>query len=86
MPFTYKNKSDRLTEVVKVLKQIRNLGFPEKHEGILEINKILKEYVNTGGYKKGKIKLTGYERVIQYELYVRKGVEIAVNLKYIKGL
>ena len=86
MPFNHKNKKQRLIEVVKVLKQIRNLGFPIELEGIKEINRILKEYVKNGEYKKGRIKLVGYEREIQYELYPRENVEIAVNLKFIKGL
>ena len=86
MTFELKNKAERLKEVIDILKKLRNFGFPSEHEGIVEINNILKEWVNTGEYKKGKIKLTGYERKIIYELYTRKGVEIAVNLQFVKGL
>ena len=86
MPFERKTRADRLGEVIKVLKQFQSLGFPQEDPGILKITEILKKYVNTGGYKKGKIKLYGFEREIHYEFYTRKGTEIAVNLKFVKGL
>lgn len=86
MTFIKKTKSERLSEVIKVLKQLINFGFPSQNEGILKLKEVLKQWVKDGEYKKGKIKLIGYERVILYELYIRKGTEIAVNLKFVKGL
>jgi hypothetical protein len=62
------------------------LGIPQQNEGIIEITNILRKWINDGKYQKGRIKLMGYERVIYYELYTRKNVEIAVNLKFVKGL
>lgn len=86
MPFEYKTKQTRLQEVIKVLTQIRTFGFPNENQGIKDLRKILSKWVKDGQYKKGKIKLIGFERIIQYELYIRKETEIAVNLKFIKGL
>lgn len=86
MPYIHKTKQERLREVIKVLKQIQNLGIPIQNEGLEELKKILSQWVNDGVYKKGRIKLRGYERIIYYELYNRKNVEIAVNLVYSKGL
>jgi hypothetical protein len=86
MSLQYKSKKERLEEVIKVLRLLRNLGIPQQNEGIIEITNILRQWVNDGKYQKGRIKLTGYERVIYYELYTRQNVEIAVNLKFVKGL
>ena len=81
----YKTKKERLIEVLKVRRQFANFGFPENDE-IIKFNKILSQWVSDGIYQKGKLKLRGYERIIVYELYVRKGTEIAVNLIFEKGL
>ena len=81
-----KHKSNRIKEVIQLLRQLSNCGFPSQNEGIIEFTKILKRWVNDGRYVKGKIKLRGYERVIEYGLHNRKGTEIAVNLKFVKGL
>lgn len=86
MPFPKKNKSERLSEVIKVLKQLHSFGFPKENKNIIKMSDILKKWVQDGIYQKGRIYLNGYERVILYELYPNKGKEIAVNLKYIKGL
>ena len=86
MPFQHKNKSERLREVIKILKIIQNLGLSNENEGIKKLNKILKQWMKDGVYQKGKIKLYGFEREILYELYTRQGTEIAVNLKFVKGL
>ena len=82
----YKTKKERLLEVLKLRKQFQNLGLPSESEEIIKFYKILSTWVNDGIYQKGKIKLRGYERMIVYELYVRQGTEIAVNLMYQKGL
>lgn len=86
MPLLKKDKSDRVREVVKVLRQIETFGFPKELEGIKKITKELKDWAMDGEYRKGRIRLRGYEREIHYELYTRKGTEIAVNLKFVKGL
>ena len=61
MSFPNKTKQQRLSEVLKVLIQIRNMGLPMDHNGIVELQKILSTWVNDGIYKKGKIKLTKYD-------------------------
>ena len=86
MPISNKTKSERLSEVVKVLKFIYNLGLSPNDENIKKFKNILSKWVEDGIYVKGRIKLYGYEREILYELYPRQGTEIAVNMKYVKGL
>lgn len=81
-----KTKSNRVKEVIQLLRQLSKYGFQKQNEGIIEFTNILKQWVDDGKYMKGKIKLRGYERVIEYGLHNSKGMEIAVNLKFVKGL
>lgn len=81
-----KTKSNRVKEVIQLLRQLSKYGFRKQNEGIIEFTNILKQWVDDGKYMKGKIKLRGYERVIEYGLHNSKGMEIAVNLKFVKGL
>ena len=81
MTKSYKTKGQRLAEVIKVLKKIQTLGLPRNNNGLSELEKILKIWVNDGKYNAGKIKLECYNRMIYYELYTRSNVEIAINLK-----
>ena len=86
MTFSHKTKAERLGEVIKILKQIFDFGLPADNEGIKEFKRILSKWVDDGNYVTGKVKLEGYEREIVYGLYIRRGVEIVVNLKFVKGL
>jgi len=86
MPFEYKSKLDRVKEVVDLYHKLNKCGFPNDLEGIVELKEILSGWVKDGEYDKGRIYLRGWERIIHYELYNRKGSEIAVNLIYEKNL
>lgn len=81
-----KTKDERLGEVIKLLKKIYDLGIEETDKNLLEFKKILTEWMEDGQYRKGRVKLYGYEREILYELYSRKGMDIEICLKYRKGL
>lgn len=86
MPFEYKTKYERVEEVVKTLKKLDEMSFPSENNGIIELKKILKSWAYNGEYKKGKINLEGFDRIIIYELFPRKNVEILINLKYVKNI
>lgn len=86
MSFQQKTKQDRVKEVLKVLRFIKDLGLPMNNVDLLKFREILSKWVNDGKYIKGKIKLKGYERIILYELFNKKNLEIVVNLKYMKGI
>ena len=77
-----KNKSERLKEVITVIKKIQSLGLTDEYEGISQFKEILKKYVNDGEFRKGKIKVNGTNRVIEYLLPTRQGIDIKVNMKY----
>ena len=77
-----KSKTDRVIEVIRVIKKLRNLGLDDKFEGIKEFNKITREYIDDGESRQGKIKLIGTKRILEYILPKRKNTEITINLKY----
>ena len=77
-----KSKTERLTEVITVIKKIQSLGLSEHYKGISDFKEILKQYVSDGEFRKGKIKVMGTKRIIEYILPVRSGIGITVNMKY----
>lgn len=77
-----KTKSERLKEVIIVIKKIQSLGLTYEYEGISQFKEILKQYVNDGEFRKGKIKVIGTNRIIEYLLPTRQGIDIKVNMKY----
>lgn len=84
--FKHKTKENRVKEIVELYHKLNSCGFPTQLDGIVKFKKILSKWVNDGEYTKGRINLNGYERIVHYELYIQKNVEIAVNLVYVKGL
>lgn len=86
MPFEQKTKSDRVKEIIELHHTLRRCGFPNDVEGIIKLKEICSQWVKDGKYTKGRIRLPGWERRIDFELYNRKGLEIAVNLIFVKGL
>ena len=79
-----KTKSDRLSEVLHVIKQLNEFGLNDNHEDIKKFTDILKQFVNDGIYQKGRINVTGTKRQINYILPEYKGNSINIKLKYIE--
>ena len=77
-----KSREDRVKEIVEISKKLKNLGLDNKIEGIIEFNKITRDYILDGESRQGKIKLIGTKRVLEYILPRRKNTEISINLKY----
>ena len=77
-----KDKAERVKEVVNVIKKLTGLGLNDNYDGIEEFKLILKQFVNDGIYKKGKIDIIGTKRQIYYMLPERTGKEISIELKY----
>ena len=77
-----KTKVDRIREIVEVTKKLRNLGLDQNYEGIIEFNKITREYIEDGESRQGKIKILGTKRILEYILPRRKNTEITIKLKY----
>ena len=81
-----KTKSERLTEVINLLKKIYNMGIEKTNEDFLKFKEILTQWLEDGQYKQGSIKMHGQERILKYELYTRQGMDIEICLKYKKGV
>ena len=77
-----KDKGERVKEVIKVITKLNELGLNNNFEGVEEFQKILKQFVDDGIHKKGKIDIPGTKRQIYYNFPERSGNEISVRLKY----
>ena len=77
-----KTRIDRIREIVEITKKLRNLGLDKNYDGIIEFNKITREYIEDGESRQGKIKILGTKRILEYILPKRKNTEITINLKY----
>ena len=78
----FKDKGERVKEVVNVIKKLNGLGLNNNYEGIEEFKIILKKFVEDGIFKQGKIDLPGTKRQIYYSFPERSGNEISIELKY----
>lgn len=74
-----KDKYQRTSEVILVLKKIKemqiNLNLPE----IVELQDILKSWLNDGIYKFGEIYINNSDRKIVYKLFDQTNKEILVK-------
>lgn len=59
-----KSQITRIQEIMRIKKQLNDIGFPSHCEGIQEFNKITNDYVKNGIPWSGKIKLTEYNRYL----------------------
>jgi hypothetical protein len=74
----------RIEECVKIMKQVRDMGFPSDYEPVKELSKRLSDYIKTGEPWSGKIKFNGYDRTAYIILPRRTDREISVVLKFEK--
>jgi hypothetical protein len=81
-PAVLKTKDERLSNVVTVLKQIKDLGLSKEIPGIKEFYQICNKYVINGEAINGKIKLNGFKRELIYILPSRKGINPTTNLRF----
>lgn len=77
-----KEIQQRAFEVENLLRQIMELGFPLDHEGVQAFSKICKEFEHDGISASGSIRMTGFQRTIEYILSVRPHIESRIILKY----
>lgn len=77
-----RTKEERLIEIIKVMKQFRELGFPTETPGIQEFKKIADIYLQTGESQTGRILMQEYNREIQYILTNNNIKQCTVVLKY----
>ncbi len=63
-----KDKSQRVIEIVKAFKKMRELGFPDETPAIMEFKKITNQFIEDGVSATGKIPMPEYDRMLCYIL------------------
>lgn len=63
-----KDKSQRVIEIVKAFKKMRELGFPDETPAIMEFKKITNQFIEDGISMTGKIPMPEYDRMLCYIL------------------
>lgn len=74
----------RLQECLKVMRDLKDLGFPEDYEPLKEISRRMSDYIKTGDPWAGKVKFEAYKRVAEIILPRKEGVPITLVLKKTK--
>lgn len=81
-----KTKEQRTKEVSQLLLQLSVLGIPVDHDGVQEFTKISNDFMEHGISMSGKIKLTGFQRVLQYIYSKQSHIESRAVLEYDKNV
>jgi hypothetical protein len=63
-----KTKGQRVMEIVKAWKKLKEIGFPEDTPALLEFKKITNQFIEDGIAMTGKIPMEGYDRTLCYIL------------------
>ena len=76
----HKTKSDRVMEIVKAWKQLRELGFPDETPALVEFKRITNLFIDDGIPTTGKLPMDEYDRTLCYILTNRKNKESTIAL------
>ena len=63
-----KTKGQRVMEIVKAFKKIKEIGFPDDTPALVEFKKISNQFIEDGIPVTGKIPMEGYDRILCYIL------------------
>ena len=61
-----KSIAQRLEEASNIMTQFSGIGLPDDHPSVVEFKKIVAAYVDGGVSCSGRLKLTGFQRVLRY--------------------
>jgi hypothetical protein len=75
-----KTKADRVMEIVKAWKQLREIGFPDDTPALVEFKRITNLFIEDGIPTTGKIPMDEYDRTLCYILTNRKHKESTIAL------
>ena len=75
-----KTKYDRVMEIVKAWKQLRELGFPDETPALVEFKRITNLFIDDGIPSTGKLPMDEYDRTLCYILTNRKNKESTIAL------
>lgn len=83
-PKPAKSQAQREQEIDKIMTNLLDIGFPI--EILQPFIKLCKIFVETGEGCSGKIKMNGFERILEYTLSKQPHIESRVVLKYDKNI
>jgi hypothetical protein len=63
-----KTKGERVMEIVKAWKKLKEIGFPDDTPALVEFKKITNQFIEDGIAMTGKIPMEGYDRTLCYIL------------------
>jgi hypothetical protein len=63
-----KTKGERVAEIVKAMKKVREIGFPDDTPALVEFKKISNQFIEDGVSITGKIPMEEYDRMLCYIL------------------
>ncbi len=75
---------NRIDECLKVMQQVRDLGFPSDYPPYKELSKRVSDYIKTGEPWSGKIKFEAYGRYAEVILPRKADRDIVVVFKKLK--
>jgi hypothetical protein len=73
----------RIEECLRVMREVKDFGFPSDYPPLKELSKRLSDYIKTGDPWTGKIKFQDYGRVAEVILPRKADRQIVVVLKKI---
>ena len=79
---TFRSQLERIDEIEKIKVKLKTLGLGD---GIPEIDGFYKEtgkFIETGETISGKIAISGFKRVLEYNFNNNKKYSLSINLKY----
>lgn len=75
-----KTKADRVMEIVKAWKKLKEIGFPEDVPSLIEFKKIANQFIEDGIPMTGKIPMESFNRTLCYILTNHKQKESTIAL------
>ena len=75
-----KTKVQRVMEIVKAMKKIRELGFPDETPALVEFKKITNQFIEDGIPVTGKLPMEEYDRMLCYILTNHNSKESTIAL------
>ena len=81
-----KTKEDREEQVKVVRNKFLSLGFPTTDKNVIKVMDIFNNFIENGKSFTGKVKLMGYERVVEIILSNKKHIQPSICLKYNKDV
>jgi hypothetical protein len=76
--------TERIQEVLRIMRDVKNLGFPTDYPPMKELSLRMNEYVKTGQGWSGKIRFKEYDRVAEILLPTKPTIPIQVIFKFKK--